>query len=144
MVRHSSSKNNPPRPGQEVEPAGVVGGPCVQSPPWPGSSVPFEAGRRLRATPPRPLLVSISVEYLAIFRRTDSFCDSVASFTRLLQVDSAIAVNNGYIRFYGEPTCTFQISGGSVAGKNQRYFQLRFTWDGDPDAAPAEMDRFLN
>lgn len=88
--------------------------------------------------------MAISVEYLAIFRRTDSFCDSVPSFTRLLGVDSNISLNNGTILFQGHPTCSFQISGGTVADKKQRYFQLRFTWEGDPATVPVDMDRFLN
>ena len=65
--------------------------------------------------------MAITVEYLAIFRRTDSFCSSVASFTRLLQVDSEIRVTNGDIHFQGERTCGFQISSGEVTGKKQRY-----------------------
>jgi Apea-like HEPN len=88
--------------------------------------------------------MAISVEYLAIFRRTDSFCDSAASFTRLLQVDSNIVVSSGAIRFQGQPTCNFQISGGEVAAKKQRYFHLRFTWDGDPVADPADLERFIS
>jgi len=34
--------------------------------------------------------MAITVEYLAIFRRTDTFCNTSASFTRLLQVDSEV------------------------------------------------------
>src|SRR5262245_42659099 len=61
--------------------------------------------------------MAITVEYLAIFRRTDSFCNSVASFTRLLQVDSEIRVTGGEIHFQGERACAFQISSGEVTGK---------------------------
>lgn len=88
--------------------------------------------------------MAISVEYLAIFRRTDTFCDSVASFTRLLQVDSNIVVGNGVVRFQGQSTCNFQISCGEVAAKKQRYFHLRFTWDGAPVDSPADLERFIS
>jgi hypothetical protein len=88
--------------------------------------------------------MEISVEYLAIFRRTDTFCDTDRSFTRLLQVDSNIVVGDGVVRFQGQPTCNFKIVAGEVAAKKQkqRYFQLRFTWDGDPVAAPEDLERF--
>ncbi len=87
--------------------------------------------------------MAIIVEYLAIFQRTDSFCDSAASFTKLLQVDSEIKVNEGDIHFQGERACSFRLSDGEVAVKKQRYFHLHFTWDGDPDTAPDSLERFL-
>ncbi|HEY7309221.1 MAG TPA: hypothetical protein VH643_07700 [Gemmataceae bacterium] len=87
--------------------------------------------------------MAITVEYLAIFRRTDSFCNSVASFTRLLQVDSEIRVAGGDIHFQGERACGFQISSGEVTGKKQRYFHLHFTWDGAPDTHHESLERFL-
>jgi hypothetical protein len=83
------------------------------------------------------------IEYLAIFRRTDSFCDSIASFTRLLQVDSKIKITSGEISYEGHSTCLFQISNGEVADKKQRYFLLRFTWDGDVDTSSDSLQRFL-
>lgn len=88
--------------------------------------------------------MAITVEYLAIFRRTDSFCNSAASFTRLLQVDSEIRVVGGDIHFQGERTCSFRLSDGKVAAKKQRYFHLHFTWDGDPDTSSESLERFLS
>ncbi len=88
--------------------------------------------------------MAITVEYLAIFRRTDTFCNSVTSFTRLLQVDSEIKVAGGDIHFQSERACRFQLSSGEVLGKEQRYFHLRFTWDGDPDGPPEPRERFLS
>src|SRR5262249_41858369 len=76
-------------------------------------------------------------------RRAGSFCDSAASFTRLLQVDSDIRVAGGEIHYQGERACSFLLSAGEVSGKKQRYFQLHFTWDGDPDADPEGLERFL-
>src|SRR5688500_8527640 len=85
----------------------------------------------------------ISVEYLAIFRRTDAFCDSVVAFTRLLQVNSMITINGASASFEGTPTCKCEMTSGMVEGKDQRYFQLKFTWDGDPVAAPENLHLFL-
>ena len=85
----------------------------------------------------------LTVEYLAIFRRTDSFCDSAAAFTRLIQVNSDIVVNNQTIDFRKMPTCKYELTSGDVAGKDQRYFHLKFSWNGDPDAASTDLRRFL-
>ncbi|MHC5540300.1 hypothetical protein ACYOEI_18930 [Singulisphaera rosea] len=86
--------------------------------------------------------MAVTIEYLAIFRRAESFCDSAASFTRLLQVDSKIKVAGGEIRYEGQPACNLQLSDGEVATKKQRYFHLHFTWDGDPDADVESLERF--
>jgi hypothetical protein len=88
--------------------------------------------------------MAITVEYLAIFRRMDSFCNNSASFTRLLQVDSEIRVTGGDIFYQGERACGFRLSDGEVAAKNQRYFHLHFTWDGDPDVPSDSLERFLS
>lgn len=84
----------------------------------------------------------ITIEYLAIFRRSDTFCDSAASLTRLLQVDSKIKIAGGDIKYAGERTCGFQLSDGKVAAKEQRYFHLHFTWDGDPDTDTDSLKTF--
>lgn len=86
--------------------------------------------------------MAITIEYLAIFRRSDTFCDSVASFIRLLQVDSKIKVTGGNVAYESQLACAFQLSDGEVAAKKQRYFHLHFTWDGDPEADTESLDRF--
>ena len=81
--------------------------------------------------------MKITIEYLAIFRRNDTFGDSATSFTRLLQVDSKVKIAGGdNIRFDGQLTCTIQLPDGEVPTKKQRYFHLHFTWDGDPGIVP--------
>jgi hypothetical protein len=87
---------------------------------------------------------SFSVEYLAIFRRTDSFCDTSGAFIRLLLVNSEIAIDGGLIRFKNRATCAFQLSHGEITGKGQRFFQLKFTWEGDPDSSVEELPHFLS
>lgn len=84
----------------------------------------------------------ITIEYLAILRGNDTFCDSSASFTRLLQVDSKIGITGGEIKYSGVRVCGFRLSDGEVATKQQRYFHLHFTWDGEPDADTESLDRF--
>jgi hypothetical protein len=84
--------------------------------------------------------MAITVEYLAIFRRTDSFCKDSASFTRLLQVASEIRVSRGDLYLQGDRVCAFRLSDGEVVSKKQRYFHLEFSWDGD--SAPEPLDRY--
>ncbi len=77
--------------------------------------------------------MAVVVEYLVMLRRSDTFCDSVESFNRLLAVDSNLAVSSGAIQFKGGKV-GYQIKGGEVAGKEQRYFQLCFSLPGsNPD-----------
>jgi hypothetical protein len=86
--------------------------------------------------------MAITVEYLAILRQADSFCDSAVSFTTLLMVNSKIRVSGEEIRYEGERACRFQLFSGEIAEKRQRYFHLPFTWDGNPDGAPEPLARF--
>ncbi|APW58668.1 HEPN domain-containing protein [Paludisphaera borealis] len=83
----------------------------------------------------------ITIEYLAIFRQSDTFCDSAAGFIRLLQVDSKIRISGGDIWYEDQRACGFQLFDGEVPRKKQRYFHLRFTWDGDPDADSEALER---
>ncbi len=87
--------------------------------------------------------MEVTIEYLAIFRRTDTFCNSAASFIRLLHVDSEVRVSDDGIYFQGEHLCSFQVSDGKVAAKEQRYFHLHFTWDGDPDLETEKLEHFI-
>src|SRR5205823_5170303 len=64
------------------------------------------------------------------------------SFTTLLQVNSKIRLSGEEIRYEGEPVCRFQLFSGEIAEKKQRYFHLRFTWDGDPDGPAEPLARF--
>ena len=61
--------------------------------------------------------MAITIEYPAIFRRSDTFCDSAASFIRLLQVDSKVEVTGGEAAHGGQRACAFQLSDGEVAAK---------------------------
>ena len=88
--------------------------------------------------------MAITVEYLAIFRRSDTFCDSSSSFLRLVQVDSSIKVTRGEISYQGERVCEVKLADGEVADKKQRYFHLHFTWNGHPDADVDELERFTS
>jgi hypothetical protein len=75
--------------------------------------------------------MAMVVEYLVTLRRSDPFCDSVESFNRLLAVDSNLSVVDCSIRFKGA-SYDYYVKGGEVAGKEQRYFHLRFSLAGSP------------
>lgn len=85
----------------------------------------------------------IHVEYLALFQRADSFCDTSASFERLLQVDSNITIRGGKIH-HRDISCEVTIACGTVKGRNQRYFHIRLCWDATlPGAAASEVEKFM-
>lgn len=83
------------------------------------------------------------VEYLVIIKKPGSFCDSVGAFLTLLQTDSRITVAGETVQLDGDTVCNLQVTTGDVPAQDQRYFHLKFTWDGDPDANPAEVKKFL-
>jgi hypothetical protein len=68
-----------------------------------------------------------TVEYLAIVQKSNSFCDSVNSFNRLLQVDSSIAFKAHKIAYKNDFECDYKITSGEIQGKEQRYFHLHFS-----------------
>ncbi len=84
------------------------------------------------------------VEYLIILPKADSFCDSVDGFNRLLQVDSAIKMKGGGVIEYQRDgfSCGYEIRGGEVAGKDQRFFHLRFSLESASSITQAKVDRF--
>lgn len=69
------------------------------------------------------------VEYLVIVPKSESFCDSVEAFNRLLEVDSLILINKDRIHYRDNIGYKYEITGNEVTGKEQRYFHLRFTID---------------
>jgi hypothetical protein len=83
--------------------------------------------------------MAMVVEYLVTLRRSDTFCDSVESFNRLLGVDSNLLVADGSIQFKGV-SYGYHVKGGEVAGKEQRYFHLRFSLAGSSPEQPALDD----
>jgi len=88
--------------------------------------------------------MKITVEYLIIFNNTDSFCDSVETFTKLLQVDSTLAIREGRIYHKDDFSCKFEITGDEITGKDQRYYHLRFTLDNVKLSADEEIERFTS
>jgi len=83
----------------------------------------------------------ICVEYLAIFPRDDSFCDSAAAFVRLLQVDSNILIQGTVIQYRGGPRYELKVTAGDVKGKKQRYFHIQLEWNASmPEASDSEKN----
>lgn len=83
-----------------------------------------------------------AVEYLIILPKGDSFCDSIETFNKLLQVDSAITLKNGVIKHRNGVSCRYEITSGDVAVKEQRFFHLRFTMDATRSLSDLQIDRF--
>lgn len=85
----------------------------------------------------------ISVEYLTITQKTNTFCDSVTTFNKLLQVDSSLTIAGGKITFKDSFSCDYQITSGEILGKEQRYFHTQFSIDDDTEGALLEFSEFL-
>jgi len=68
--------------------------------------------------------LAATVDYLVIFPRTDSFCDTQQGFLRLIQLDSRVSVTSGDVRYEGKSVCECRLVHGEVAGREQRYFQV--------------------
>lgn len=80
-----------------------------------------------------------TVEYLAIIQKSNTFCDSVNSFNRLIQVDSAIVIKAHKIVYKNDFGCDYKINSGEVQGKEQRYFHLHFSTENE---SPENLDKF--
>jgi hypothetical protein len=85
----------------------------------------------------------ISVEYFIITEKTNTFCDSVSTFNKLLQVDSTLLINGGQITFKDKFTCDYKITSGEILGKEQRYFHTNFSIQGSSDSDLIEFSEFL-
>lgn len=78
-------------------------------------------------------------EYLVIIEKKASaeaffyLCDSVEEFNRLLQKNSDIHIKNQTIKHKHDLSCKFQVKTGEVEGKDQRFFQIRFTFNGNEE-----------
>ncbi len=86
--------------------------------------------------------MTIAVEYLVVMPKNDSFCDSTETFNRLLEVDSSISIRDGKIYFKGQTCYKYEITGDEVTGKEQRYFQLRFSSDQNSGSLPPDIEDF--
>lgn len=83
----------------------------------------------------------IKTEYLIIIPKEASFCDSIDTFNRLLQVDSGISIKKGSLTFDGDLTCDFHIASGEVSNKEQRFFHLRLTLNTPTETAEGNTEK---
>jgi hypothetical protein len=88
------------------------------------------------------MAVPMVVEYLVIMPKRGSFCDSQEAFNKLLQADSAIVIKKKEIHYQNGFVCDYHTTTGEVSGKEQRYFQLRFTWAGGEDSPKEKVEEF--
>jgi hypothetical protein len=80
--------------------------------------------------------MELTTEYLVIVEKKASeaffhLCDDVAEFNKLLQTDPDIVIKGGLVRYKQKFGFAYKIETGKVAGKEQRFFQVRLTFDGD-------------
>ena len=79
-------------------------------------------------------VMKLTTEYLIIVEKESSqalyhLCDNVENFNKLLQTDPNIAIVNGAIRYKGNLDVRYEIKTGSVEGKSQRFYQVRFIFN---------------
>jgi len=89
-------------------------------------------------------LAEFVIEYLVVIKKSGSFCDSVETFNRLLQVDSAITVSEGSIHFHTDFACGYKIACGEIPDKDQLYFHLKFTKEFGGEPSSDDLDLFLS
>lgn len=82
------------------------------------------------------------VEYLVIVPKNETFCDSVEAFNRLLEVDSLISISKDRIHHKNSTSYRYEVTSNEVTGKEQRYFQLRFTMDKTEKGGDENVERF--
>lgn len=85
----------------------------------------------------------ISVEYFTVLEQVNTFCDSISTFNKLLQVDSSIVINGGKITFDGNFSCDYKINSGEIKGKDQRYFHTQFSIEDGADEDVLRFSKFL-
>ncbi len=73
----------------------------------------------------------IVVEYALVLRNDGSFCDSDQALNRLLQVDSAVSLKPGKITYKNTLECNYAVTARDITEKNQRFFQCRFSIEGE-------------
>lgn len=82
--------------------------------------------------------MNLVTEYLTIIERDSSqafyhLCDTIKDFKKLLQTDSNLVIKSDLITYKANLTVKYEITTGRVEGKNQRFFQIRITFNGEED-----------
>lgn len=82
--------------------------------------------------------MQLIVEYLVIIEKEATealyhLCNNVKEFNRLLQANPEINVKSNQIVYKDSFECDYDIKGGEVGGKPQRYFHLKFAFTGHED-----------
>lgn len=81
--------------------------------------------------------MKLTTEYLIIIEKTVSeafyhLCDSVNDFNRLLEKDSNIVIEDSqHIKYKQNLTVAYEVKTGKVEGKEQRFFRVRLTFNGE-------------
>lgn len=73
----------------------------------------------------------ISVEYLVLFNKSSTVCDSIDGLLHLLRSDSRILVEDETISFGGATVSRFQCTAGEESDGEHRYFRILFQIEAD-------------
>ena len=72
--------------------------------------------------------MAIIVEYLLMVKKADTFCETGEAFTSLLNLNSLISINGSTATYKTTGfKCEYAITSGEIKGKEQRYFQVKFS-----------------
>lgn len=80
--------------------------------------------------------MELVTEYLVIVERKASealfhLCDSIEEFNKLLQTDPNIVIEDSLVKYKRGLKFAYGIKTGQVEGKEQRFFQVKLTFDGE-------------
>jgi hypothetical protein len=89
--------------------------------------------------------MKLTTEYLIIIERKSSeafynLCDNSNDFAKLLKKDPEIQIDVGKIRYKKKFEFDYEITAGTVEGKEQRFFQIKVIFNGDEH----EIDDYSN
>jgi hypothetical protein len=80
--------------------------------------------------------MKLLTEYLVIIEKNSAnalyhLCDSTEGFKKLLETDSSIKLQKNVIVLNGRFESQFEIKAGNIEGKEQRFFNVKFSFDGE-------------
>ena len=80
--------------------------------------------------------MELVTEYLVIVEKSASeafyhLCDSINGFNKLLQTNPNIVIEPGRVKFKASLEFPYEVKIGNVEGKEQRFFQVKITFNGE-------------
>lgn len=80
--------------------------------------------------------MELITEYLVIIEKKAStalynLCNTVDDFKKLLESDSSITLKKNLIKLNSKFECLYEIKSGNIEGKEQRFFNIKFSFKGE-------------